>query len=340
MYKNNKEYRHYATVLFITVAVSLIFLFCRTLTAGIISINVEQGDGAIAIGEKLKSAGAIRSAALFRCAAAVCGIDDEWHEGKYNLNKNSKMRDIIKKLSNSHYGEVKVCINEGMQVKQIAEILAKNGVCNRRTFINACAGKDFNFEFLKGIDKTKRINPLEGYLFPDTYYFYKNEPAYSVISKMLKNFDKKVYTKEIRESAKKQGLTFDEAIRLASIVESEAATRNDRRLVAGVFLRRLKSRTRWKLQSCVTVEYAKGIKKEVISLKDTQYNSPYNTYMHEGLPPGAICCPGLCSIKAVLNPKNSKFKYFQSDHDGKLYFAVDYNGHIKLSERLRGRKNH
>ncbi len=129
------------------------------------------------------------------------------------------------------------------------------------------------------------------------------------------------------------GLSIDETVILASMAESEAVTKADRRTVSGVFLNRLEKDD--KLQSCVTVEYAKRMKKTIISLEDTKYDSPYNTYMYKGLPFGPICCPSMESIEAVLYNENNDHYYFQSDEKGRLHFAVTFAEHRKIQKEVQ-----
>ena len=142
-----------------------------------------------------------------------------------------------------------------------------------------------------------------------------------------------MYTKKIRNQAEKMGFSVDEILILASMAESEAVTKADRRTVSGVFLNRLEHGD--KLQSCVTVEYAKRMKKTIISLADTQYDSPYNTYLYAGLPYGPICCPGMVSIQAVLYHEDNDYYYFQSDESGRLHFAKTYQEHVRIQKEVQ-----
>ena len=298
------------------------------------TMKIEKGDGTIIISNRLKSEKIINSAALFRVYATVTGKNGKWQPGTFTLKQGSSFSKISKELVSLHKNEVKVLIPEGKQVRHIAAILEKKGICDRKEFLDACVNHKFNYPFLKGINTKKRISGLEGYLFCDTYYFEKNSDPDDVINAMLTRFEQKVYTDEIRNKVKKTRYSFDEIIILSSIVESEATTKHDRRTVAGVFLNRLEKRKHGKLQSCVTVEYAKGIKKHVISFEDTKYKSPYNTYLHAGLPYGPISCPSLESINAVLDPIENNYYYFQSDSHSRLYFAETYEEHLKLQDKI------
>ncbi|MDD6255457.1 MAG: endolytic transglycosylase MltG [Eubacteriales bacterium] len=303
-----------------------------------VNITVEPGDGTIAVADKLKDAGIISSGLLFRARTRFSGADGEWKPGSFELDKDAGAGGAIKELTDAHAGEVRVTIPEGKQVRQTAAILESAGVCGADEFLNACVNHKFDYDFLQGIDTSGRISGLEGYLYPDTYYFEPDSDPDTVIKKMLDRFQEKVYTDQIRKEAKDMNFSIDDLVKLASMVESEATTESDRKLVAGVFLNRLNG-TGWKLQSCVTVEYAKGIKKAIISYEDTQYDSPYNTYKYAGLPYGPICCPGQVSINAVLHPKASNYYYFQSDSSGKLHFAETFAQHASIQKDVQSNWN-
>ena len=302
-------------------------------------IKVDKGDGTIIIADKLKEKNVISSTAAFRIYSTLSGKNGKWQPGTFSVKQGENLVSLSKTLTSLHHNEVKVLIPEGKQARQIAEILEKKGVCSADEFISACVNNKFDYPFLKGVNTKKRISGLEGYLFCDTYYFEKSEDVNDVINTMLSRFQEKVYTDEIRSMVKGTRYSFDEIIILSSIVESEATTKEDRRTVAGVFLNRLEKRKHGKLQSCVTVEYAKGIKKHVISFEDTKFKSPYNTYLHEGLPYGPISCPSLESINAVLKPIKNNYYYFQSDSHGKLYFAETYEEHMRLQEEIHKKWN-
>lgn len=289
-------------------------------------ITVENGDGTIDIAANLKENNIIKHPVVFRLTAKITGSDQSWQPGTAVIPKGSGYIDICKLLTSVASTQQKITIPEGKQLKQIAQILEENGICQTEDFLNVCEKQKFNYDFLKDIDHTNR---LEGYLFPDTYYFGRNTDPEIVVNTMLSRFQQQVYdNQEYQTRAQELGYTMNDIIILASMCESEAAAETDRKLVAGVFYNRLANND--KLQSCVTVEYAMGIKKAVISLADTKYNSPYNTYQNYGLPIGPICCPGLVSIEAALYPADTEYYYFQSDQYGKLYFAKTYEEHAAI----------
>ena len=176
----------------------------------------------------------------------------------------------------------------------------------------------------------ENIKTLEGYLFPDTYFFSKEINTEGIIEKMLDNFNKKL-TESLREEIKSQGKTISEIITMASILEMEVRNKNDREVVSGIFWNRIKNRQ--PLQSDITLTYVLGVKKKQYSIEDTKADSPYNTYLNKGLPPGPISNPGMDAIIAALHPKATEYSYFLSDPDtGETVFAKTFEEHKKNKE--------
>ncbi len=297
-----------------------------------LDFSVADGAGTIMIASDLKEAGIIKHEKAFLIYAETGGYDQRWQRGAFELKKGMGYHEICETLTAEGIHGEKVTIPEGKQLKQIAGILEEHGICSADAFLSAAAEHHFDEPFLKGIDHE---NPLEGYLFPNTYDFEKNSDPDVVIEAMLKSFEENVWREEYIDDAKARGLSFDDLIILASVVESEATTKADRETVAGVFLNRLNDPSYGKLQSCVTVEYAMGVKKSIISYEDTQFESPYNTYLYPGLPVGPICCPGIESIEAVLYHDDNDYYYFQSDREGKLYFAKTFAEHAAIQKQVQ-----
>ncbi|HMM05992.1 MAG TPA: endolytic transglycosylase MltG [Clostridiales bacterium] len=296
------------------------------------TLTVEVGNGTLAVAALLKEYGVIGHEKLFACYAQGKGYDRLWQQGTFTVEKGMGYHALCALLTTPQLASIRVTIPEGKQVRQIAEIFAKAGVCDAADFLTAAAENTFDYPFLAGIDHE---NPLEGYLFPDTYYFEANTDPVQVINEMLANFERKAYLQPYIDRAEELGYRFDDMIILASMVESEATTRADRENVAGVFFNRLHNPSYTKLQSCVTVEYALGIKKSIISYADTRYDSPYNTYLYPGLPIGPICCPGIDSLEATLYYAENNYYYFQSDENGKLYFAETYGEHAVVQAKVQ-----
>ncbi len=176
----------------------------------------------------------------------------------------------------------------------------------------------------------KEIEDLQGYLLPETYNMYKGLNEEEVINFLLTQFEK-YYESTILSTIANSELTFKEMMTLASIVEKEAVRKEERSTIAGVFLNRLK--VDMMLQSCATVNYARGEWKERLTNEDIAIDSPYNTYINVGLPPTPINSPGKASIDACLNPENTEYLYFLAKGDGSHYFSKTYDEHLAAKEK-------
>lgn len=299
---------------------------------GTVAFSVPSGAGTLLIASDLEKEGAIDHPKAFSLYAFAKGYDEKWVSGTFTLEKGMGYKELCVLLTTPVPSGKKVVIPEGKQVRQMAKILENAGICPAADFLAAAGENTYDYPFLKGIDHE---NPLEGYLYPDTYYFEEGTEPDVIINEMLDNFGKKVYQQKYIDRAEELGYTFDEMIILASIVESEATTKEDRENVAGVFFNRLNNPAYTKLQSCVTVEYAMGVKKSIISKADTEFDSPYNTYMYPGLPVGPICCPGTESLEATLWYADNSYYYFQSDETGKLHFAETFEEHAAIQKDVQ-----
>lgn len=295
-------------------------------------VAVEPGDGTIAIAAKLREQGVIEHEKLFRFYAMVTGHNESWVSGEFDIEAGMGFGDLCERLTTAIRSDVKVVLVEGKQARQMAQTLEDAGICSADAFMEAVRENDYDFEFLKGIDHE---NPLEGYLFPDTYYFEKDTDPRVVVETMLRGFEENMYKEEYIERAEELGYTFDEMIILASVVESESSGTENMKKVAGVFYNRLNSPDFPKLQSCVTVEYAMGVKKSIITYEDTQIDSPYNTYKYPGLPIGPISNPGIEALEATLYPAEHHYYYFQSDQYGNLYFAETVEEHDAIKSEVQ-----
>lgn len=232
-----------------------------------------------------------------------------------------------------------VTIIEGWNSRQIAEKLANSQLGFSVDDFLKIAGQpkknyqslpanqwpeDFsdNYEFLK--DKPKQVG-LEGYLFADTYRFRPSSSPKEVIIKLLDNFDQQLNTK-MRQDIEQQGRTIYQIITMASLLEKEVKTEQDMKIVADIFWRRIKNGQR--LESCATLAYILGQNKPQYSFEDTRINSPYNTYINSGLPPGPIGSPSLKAIKAAIYPTPNNYNFFLSRPDnGETIFSRNFEEH-------------
>lgn len=288
-----------------------------------IDIRVNEGDGLSAITKNLKAAGVINSSTAFKFYARFTG-KHIYQMGIHSLNASMSYGEIIDELEKMpEKEEVTVLIPEGFELRQIADTLEKAGLINKEVFMREIQVGNFDYDFIAQIPD--RENRLEGYLFPDTYKFAKDESEHNIINTMLANFNKLVIP--VYEAAQTDK-TLDEIINLASIVEREAAGDDERKRVASVFVNRLNKNMR--LESCATVQYLLKERKSILSNSDTEIDSPYNTYKNSGLPLGPIASPGLKSIEAALYPEQTNYLYFLATADGSYsLFAETFEQHLE-----------
>lgn len=227
---------------------------------------------------------------------------------------------------------VRVTFPEGYTAKQIAEKLEENGVCSAEDFmalIKSGYYHSLSYGFIPLIENgIEKAFVLEGYIFPDTYDFYKGESPEMALSRFLKNTDAKL-TAEYTERAAELGYTLDEIITLASIIQEEAGDPEEMPIVSSVLHNRLKSPDYGKLQCDVTINYVNDCITDSPYLSgDTEkYKELYNTYKCEGLPIGPICNPGLDAIEAALYPADTNYFFFVTDKDWNYYYAETYEEH-------------
>jgi UPF0755 protein len=298
---------------------------------------VEPGETAGDIALRLKRLGLINDAELFRQLARYHEADSKLEAGRYELRANMTMAEIIGALQHGRLEEIAVTIPEGWRAEQIAEMLTKEVGMDGEEFLALVQDGDFDYKFLK--DRPLGA-ALEGFLFPDTYYLSVQPTALDIIERMLANFDHR-FTVEMRQMAAERGMTIYEVVTLASIVEREAVVAEERPIIAGVFLNRLAEGMN--LDSCPTVQYALGYQEDTgqwwktpLALEELdQVNSPYNTYLHRGLPPGPICNPGLASMQAVLEPVETDYLYFVAKGDGSHAFAKTFEEHLQNQQRYQ-----
>ena len=248
----------------------------------------------------------------FRILIKLMKLEDQLKYGEYNLSPSMNMIQILDKLVKGEVIVYKITIPEGYTSSQIAELLEKNEVAEKEAFL----------KLVKDGEKTP-----EGYLFPDTYEVPKKYGAEKMASIMLANFNQVALVNKFTDKAEEIGFSLDEIIILASIIEKEAKFTEEKSKVSSVFHNRLK--TGMKLQSCATIQYILEEPKEKLDENDLKIESHYNTYLYKGLPPEAICNPGLDSIIAALEPAEEDYLYFVLGENGRHIFSKTYKEHLK-----------
>jgi len=294
-----------------------------------VEMTVPKGAAGGEIVDMLKLRDVIEYPIIFKIYSAVTGMDSKYKSGDFCVNTGHSYKELLQILTgepNSVANKVKITIPEGFETDKIAAAMEQAGICNADEFLKAASTTDYDFDFLDDIDnKSDRKYVLEGYLFPTTYTFNKNTPATEVVATMLTIFEQVISKYDIDD--------IDETITLASVIEREALGDIDRRAVSSVFHNRLNGKDGLtKLQSCATVQYILGERKAVLSEADTKIDSPYNTYLYEGLPVGPIANPGEESIAAAVNPEETDYLYFGVNKSGKHTFSKTYDEHLKATQ--------
>jgi len=264
------------------------------------AIAIEKGKGLAEISGKLKKEGFIKNKYAFALYARVFNKSKKIKYGKYLFNEPVSIFSLLSRFTKGEFGfkPVKVTVAEGLTVKKIAELLG-----------------DFeNFDKEEFLEKT--VN-MEGYLFPDTYLFLPFAETEQIIGTMTDNFKKKA------------GDVGKDIVIMASLIEKEVPDIGDRKIVSGILWKRLK--LGMALQVDAVFPYITG-KQKVLS-DDLKIDSPYNTYLHKGLPPGPISNPGLDAVEAAKNPQETSYLYYLSGKDGKTHFAKTFAEHLKNKEK-------
>jgi len=300
-----------------------------------IKYEVKSGSSSRQVAKDLQEKGLIKNAFVFGLYSKYKNSDTKLKSGVYLLSPSMSSEDILAKIAGgkSENLDKKVTFPEGVNLKQIAKILETNGIVTADAFIDAAIVKNFqqNYDFLKELPPEQS---LEGFLFPDTYYLQQGKSPEHYIEIFLNRFTQVYFeNNKLDEKQKLLDMTTYEVVTLASIIEAEAKLDEERPIISGVFHNRLN--IKMPLQSCATVEYALGEHKEVLTLKDLEVESPYNTYKYLGLPQGPIGSPGLSSLKAAVNPAEVDYLYFVAKGDGSHLFAKTLAEHNKNKSKVR-----
>ena len=280
--------------------------------------KVEKGDSAKVIAENLKNAGLIKNPFLFRLYVFLALSQYSLKSGEYELSSKMPIRDIGDTLVLGGVNEVIITIPEGFSLKQVEDRLVGAGLAKRDELMNYKFSKDAPLILS---DKPKSAS-LEGYLFPDTYRFFKDATLSDVVSKMIDNLSDKL-TPDLKTAIKNSSYSTHEILTMASLIEKEIPKDSDRSIVAGILWKRLKAGV--PLQVDATLVYITG--RNEIYEADKKINSPYNTYLYRGLPKGPIANPGLSAIKAAIFPETSPYWYYLSAKDGATIFSKTLEEH-------------
>lgn len=343
------------TVLIVALVLAVLMWFAAddvlalTKTDNVITMVVDDDDTFDDVTQKLHDRGLVRYKFLFKIYGKMAGAEDIIEPGTFELNQLFDYHALVNALASGSESRKTVTLTfpEGYTCDQMFEMLVVNQVCKLEDLEETAANYEFDYEFLKDIPYGEE-NRLEGYLFPDTYEFYVNDTPERVLSKLLDNFEKKfteemvaeigVLNESIRARMENEGsftaeeidnamMDVNKIVIVASLIEREAGSDQERDMISSVIYNRLNTRVHELLQIDATVEYALGEHKAVLTENDLAYDDPYNTYRNKGLPPGPIANPGINSIMAALNPRETDFYFYALNSGGTHTFFETYEEH-------------
>ena len=293
-------------------------------------LTIPDGASTKEIAAVLRQEQVIRNPWAFRMLTRWKHFDNKLQAGEYELSTAMSLPQILHKIAEGETLSYVFTIPEGYTVKQIAALLSAEGLANHDRFLELARKGLPPYESIEGNNPAVAY-ALEGFLFPDTYKIPQGMKEEEILAMMLRKLELTV-TEDMRAQAAAEGLNIHQLLTLASLVEREAKVERERPIIAAVFLHRLK--IDMPIQSCATIQYILGTPKQELSIEDTQIESPYNTYLYAGLPPGPIANPGLASIQAVLNPANTDVLYFVAKPDGTHFFSRTYEEHVQAIEQV------
>ena len=319
-------------VIAISILILIFLIWLQPINFDRTEITIPEDANAREIAQYLSDNHIVRDINEFLFWLKISGKEKHLKSGTYELQKYKNPIYVINELAHGGKSDIIITIPEGLTIYETAEILDINGVINKEEFIILCNDRDF----IK--DLGLKVSSLEGYLFPDTYSFSISQTDSAVVSTFIKNFNKHIEKYGFDDSD-----SINKVIIIASVIEKEAKFEEERPIIARVFINRLKVGR--PLESCATVFYAlKNINyekyqtKTKLTQRDLQCNSPYNTYLHIGLPPGPICSPGENSIASAISPADVDYLYFVSRGNGRHHFSKTYREHIAAKEQYNAKK--
>jgi len=299
------------------------YYFPKNIGDKTVIVIVKQGDSFKSVAGKLVDGGVLSSKVMFKILARLFGVDKRLIPGRYDFTGKNSYSSVLKKLGQGEFVRIKVTIPEGATIWETAAMLADS----LKFVPDSIRALNKETKFLT----EQELPYLEGYLFPETFYFPWGSSAREAAAIMVKQY--RSMTDSLWPEQIVASLTKEEIIILASIIEAETGDGNERELVSSVYHNRLKKKM--KLDADPTVIYGLGGLKRSLWLQDLKKRTPYNTYLNRGLPPTPINSPGLAAIKAALYPAESDYYYFVADNGGKHLFSKTNAEHNRNRQRIK-----
>jgi UPF0755 protein len=292
-------------------------------------VEVVRGDTLSDVAAKLEGAGVIESAFVFKLQARYEGYGTEIKTGRYTFEPGQDSEEILKKLTAGEaVPTIAVTIPEGLTLEETARTVAEGTAIPASEFEEAARRTDYGYAFLDD----PGVKTTEGYLFPARYDFERGVTARQIVDRLLGQYLLETQDLDIAGAKGRLDLTEYQVVTVASLIEKEAATPEEKPLVASVIYNRMQENM--PLQIDATIQYALEKSKANLSLADLKIDSPYNTYKHQGLPPGPICSPSRESIQAALDPAETNYLYYVLEASGhKHYFTSDYDDFLRAKAK-------
>ncbi len=304
----------------------LLFLsFLIISSSNCVYVDIEKGEGCETVAQKLYESGVIKHPRLFTVWARITGNDKRIKAGRYEFTSPSSIRCVLRKIVRGEVFKTKVTIPEGTNIFKVAEIFQSQ------------TGMD-SAEFMKLVKDSSLLNKfdidaptLEGFLFPDTYFAFDAILPGRVIEMMVERFFE-LFDSTMWARMDSLGFTLNGVVTLASLIQLEAKVKEEIPVISSVYHNRLAKGRR--LESCPTILYILPERKNKLFERDLTIDSPYNTYIYPGLPPGAICNPGKDAILAALYPAKTDYLYFVAKGDSTHIFSRTHKEHIAAKRRV------
>ena len=317
-------------VLFMIAGLAYLYAFDHGPAKENVIVDIPKKATGRDIGDMLAEKGVIRNSSVFRWFLFLSGKSQKLQSGHYRIHQGLTVKEAIEELQSGRGEMVCVTVPEGYTVRQTAELLKKAGISGGTDFFETAAVYG-PFAYMYG-PETANLRG-EGFLFPDTYEIPKDYTAKQICDLMYKRTDE-MLSPGLREKAKEKNLTVYALVTIASMVEREAKFKEDQEPISAVILARLQKDM--PLQIDATVQYALGENKPELTVADTRVDSPYNTYIRKGLPPGPVGSPGIEAVRAVLAAEPGEYLYYVAQPDGHHIFTKTYEEHRAEVEKIYG----
>ncbi|NMB29828.1 MAG: endolytic transglycosylase MltG [Clostridiales bacterium] len=331
------------TIIAASITLSVVIIYAGMDLFGIgkseihIDIEVPQNSSTRDIAEILKESDVVKYPSFFRFISYLQKADGMYQYGVFEVSPSMSYEEIIAILQDSKAikNTVQITIPEGYNIKQIAEELEENNICEADEFLDYVDTANLSYKFEEKISNDPlKFYQKEGFLFPDTYIFYENERIENILTKFYSTFDKKI-TDEMYDKMQEKNLSLNQVMTLASMVQAESANKEQMRMVASVFINRFNNSLDFpKMQSDPTKKYVNEVIKSKIKMSSydlyQKVFDSYDTYVGVGLPPGPICNPGIDAIEAVLDPADTDYYFFcHNIKTREIYYAKTNDEHEK-----------